>query len=110
MPDGAWCPLLSIQTTDPHAQLVLYEVLLLYGRSHPSFLRSQKKWQPLLPPLMDHVSLDFDPEVEDGGGWARSAPSSSVPIEARLRLLSVGILYEVCRVQKFSMPDLRESV
>ena len=86
----------------------------MYGRAHPSFLRSQKKWQPLLPLLMDYVLLDFDPEVEDnyagsvsGAGWSRQAVV--VPIEARLRLLAVGILYEVCRVQKFSIFDLSES-
>ena len=58
--------------------------------------------------MMDHVLLDFDPDVEDGYSTSGGGPAS-VPIEARLRLLSVGILYEVCRVQKFSMSDLRES-
>ena len=56
---------------------------------------------------MDHVLLDFDPEVEDfaqRANWTKSLPA---PIEAKLRILSVGILYEVCRVQKFSVPDLR---
>ncbi|TDL27855.1 hypothetical protein BD410DRAFT_713183 [Rickenella mellea] len=97
-------------TTDPHTQLVLYKILLLYGRSHPSFIRSHKKWQPVIPLLMDHVLVDFDPEVEDSyagsvssSGWSRAVV---IPIEAQLRLLAVGILYEVCRVQKFSMQDL----
>ncbi|KAH8112863.1 hypothetical protein DFH11DRAFT_1778458 [Phellopilus nigrolimitatus] len=92
--------------TDPHAQLIMYQVLLQYGRNHPSLLRSQKKWQPLLPLLMDHVLLDFDPDVEDSAtnsSWTKS----TAPIEANLRILAVGILYEVCRVQKFSVVDLR---
>ncbi|KLO18938.1 hypothetical protein SCHPADRAFT_844224 [Schizopora paradoxa] len=99
------------RSTDPHAQLILYNVLLLYGRNHPSFLRSQKKWQPILMPLIDHVALDFDPDVEEGytgsvssAGWSKTMV---VPIEARLRLLAVGILYEVCRVQKLSMQELK---
>ncbi|EJD01900.1 uncharacterized protein FOMMEDRAFT_147075 [Fomitiporia mediterranea MF3/22] len=95
------------KTTDPHGQLILFQILLQYGRNHPSFLRSQKKWAPLLPLLMDYVLLDFDPEVEDlatSSGWNKTLPT---PIEANLRILAVGILYEVCRVQKFSLADLR---
>jgi len=99
------------RSTDPHAQLILYKVLLLYGRQHPSFLRSQKKWHPILTPLIDHVALDFDPDVEEdytgsvsSAGWSKTLV---VPIEARLRLLAVGILYEVCRVQKLSMQELK---
>lgn len=86
----------------------MYQILLQYGRMHSSFLRSHRKWKPLLPLLMDHVYLDFDPEVEDlvtSSNWNKALPA---PIEANLRILSVQILYEVCRVQKFSMTDLRE--
>ena len=61
---------------------------------------------------MDHVLVDFDPDAEDNyagsvssSGWSRAM---TVPIEARLRLLAVGILYEVCRVQTFSLGDLSE--
>ena len=85
----------------------------MFGRSQPKFLKSHKKWQPLIPLLMDYVLLEFDPDTEDNyagsvssSGWSRSIV---VPIEARLRLLALGILYEVCRVQKFSIVDLRES-
>lgn len=102
----------NIQTTDPHRQLILYKILLSYGRNKPNFLRAHKKWQPLIPLLMDHVLVDFDPEAEDNfvgsvssSGWSRAAV---VPIEARLRLLAIGILYEVCRVQKFTITDLSE--
>ncbi|KAI5117908.1 hypothetical protein M0805_003602 [Coniferiporia weirii] len=95
------------KTTDPHTQLIIYQVLLQYGRNHQSFLRSHKKWLPLLPLLMDHVSLDFDPEVEDYVTSANWTKVLSAPIEANLRLLAVGILYEVSRVQKFSVSDLR---
>ena len=31
-----------------------------------------------------------------------------IPIEAKLRSLGVKLLYEVCRVQKFSVVELRE--
>lgn len=95
-----------LQTTDPHALLILFEILLQYGRQHSSFLRSHKKWSPLLPILMDYVLLDFDPDVEDlaTSSWTKNLPA---PIEANLRILSVQILYEVCRVQKFSLSDLR---
>ena len=56
--------------------------------------------------LMDYVLLDFDPEVEDlaTSSWTKTMPA---PIEANLRILAVQILYEVCRVQKFSLADLR---
>ena len=96
------------QTTDPHAQLIMYQILLQYGRMHSSFLRSHRKWKPLLPFLMDHVLLEFDPDVEDlvtSSNWNKTLPA---PIEANLRILSVQILYEVCRVQKFCLADLRK--
>lgn len=51
---------------------------------------------------MEHISLDFDLESEDLV-WEKTV---SLPIEAKLRLLAVGLLYEVCRVQKFSVSDL----
>ncbi|TBU39340.1 hypothetical protein BD309DRAFT_440440 [Dichomitus squalens] len=101
--------------TDPHYEMILYNVMLTYGRRTPSFLRSQKRWHPLLPLLMDHVRNDLDPEVDDGyyGVASTGGPSSgaargvAVPIEAKLRSLAVRLLYEVCRVQKMSLQDLR---
>ena len=94
--------------------MILYSVMLAHGRRKASFLKSQKRWQPLLPLLMDHVRLDVDPEVDSG--FYGSGPGSSsggsrpfaVPIEAKLRSLSVQLLYEVCRVQKMTLQDLRE--
>ena len=66
---------------------------------------------------MDHVLLDIDSDVEDAyfagssHGHATHAQSPGaavpVPIEAKLRALSIRLLYEVCRVQKFSVQDLR---
>ncbi|EKM57390.1 uncharacterized protein PHACADRAFT_119752 [Phanerochaete carnosa HHB-10118-sp] len=91
-------------STDPHYQLILYTILLGYGRRHASFLRSHKRWRPIIPLLMDHVRLDINPELEDAGV---AANRTAMPIEAKLRLLSVNILYEVCRVQKLSLSDLR---
>ncbi|KAI0634529.1 hypothetical protein C8Q77DRAFT_1194633 [Trametes polyzona] len=99
--------------TDPHYEMILYSVMLSWGRRKASFLRSQKRWQPLLPLLMDHVRLDVDPDIDDGFYGSTSGTSSGagraigVPIEAKLRALSVKLLYEVCRVQKMSLQDLR---
>ncbi|KAI0260013.1 hypothetical protein BC834DRAFT_903129 [Gloeopeniophorella convolvens] len=104
----------TAQSTDPHAQLILYSVLLYYGRRNPSFLRAHKRWQPLIPLLMDHVLVDIDPDVEDtfSGAAFTSGPSTGwksiiIPIEARLRSLSVRLLYEVCRSSKLSIAELK---
>ena len=95
----------AVANTNPHAQLILHKTLLQYGRAHQPFLRSKTKWAPLLPILMDHVlvSVDFDSLPMD----RRASVSLAIPIEARLMTLAVGILYEVCRVQKFDILGLR---
>ncbi|KAH7912871.1 hypothetical protein BJ138DRAFT_1082828 [Hygrophoropsis aurantiaca] len=103
--------------TDPHSQLILYSILLFYGRKQTSFLRSHKRWQPLIPLLMDHALVEINPEIEDvylgagsmssGGGSRSSILVGPIAIEAKLRNLGVKLLYEVCRVQKLSMQDLR---
>ncbi len=96
--------------------MILYSVMISWGRRKPSFLRSQKRWQPLLPLLMDHIRLDVDPDLDDGFYGAGTESNSGaehaieVPIEAKLRSLSVRLLYEACRVQKMSIPDLRKFV
>jgi hypothetical protein len=104
------------QNTNPHSQLILYNILLSCGRRDTKFLRSRKRWQPLFPLLMDHVLVEIDPDIQDiysgFGSNTISVGGSSVfvpvPIEAKLRSLCVRVLYEVCRVQKLSMQDLRE--
>ncbi|KAJ7047935.1 hypothetical protein C8F04DRAFT_26461 [Mycena alexandri] len=98
--------------TDPHSQLIFYHVLLCHGRRRADFFRSNKRWVPLLPFLMDHVLVDIDSDVEDtyfGNAGASNSLSATVPIpiEAKLRGLCIRLLYEVCRVQKFSVQDLR---
>ncbi|KAF5384348.1 hypothetical protein D9615_003171 [Tricholomella constricta] len=98
--------------TDPHTQLIFYHVLLCYGRRRPDFFRSHKRWQPLLPLIMDHILVDIDPDVEDtyfgvAGGSNGTLANVPVPIEAKLRSLGMRLLYEVCRVQKLSVHDLR---
>ncbi|KAF7330025.1 DUF2013 domain-containing protein [Mycena kentingensis (nom. inval.)] len=101
--------------TDPHAQLISYHVLLCHGRRRADFFRSNKRWVPLFPLLMDHVLLDIDSDVEDvyfsGVGSSSHGHNPAgvvpVPIEAKLRALCIRLLYEVCRVQKFSVHDLR---
>lgn len=100
--------------TDPHVQLILYSILFYYGRRHTSFLRSSKRWKPVIPLLMDHVLVEIDPETEfmnlvpsSASGSRQSIFMGPVTIEAKLRCLSVRLLYEVCRVQKLSVQDLR---
>jgi hypothetical protein len=92
---------------------MLYSLLLYHGRRSPSFFRSHKHWQQLIPLLMDHILVDLDPDVEDtfSGLVTTSGPSTgwkglSIPIEARLRSLNVRLLYEVCRSSKMSIGDL----
>lgn len=55
--------------------------------------------------------VDIDPEVEDTytgtAGASARVPSIPVPIEAKLRTVAVKLLYEVCRMQNFSLHDLR---
>jgi hypothetical protein len=65
--------------------------------------------------LMDHIIIDIDWDEELAFSPVAKNPSlsvgegeMSVPIEGRLMSLAVGILYEVCRVQKFDVVGLRE--
>ncbi|KAJ8597718.1 hypothetical protein M405DRAFT_755489 [Rhizopogon salebrosus TDB-379] len=102
--------------TDPHFQLILYSILSFYGRRQIDFLRSHKRWQSLIPLLMDHVLVEIDPDTEDvylgapsissGSGSRSSMVVGHIPIEAKLRSLALRLLYEVCRVQKLSLQDL----
>ncbi|QRV84766.1 hypothetical protein RhiJN_26832 [Ceratobasidium sp. AG-Ba] len=114
--------------TNPHALLVTFSVLLHYGRRNPAFFGASasipsqstartgmdaltpmvpqgkrsaghKRWQGLVPVLMDHVRWGVD-DLDGVVGLG-------VPIEARLRLVCVRLLYEVCRVQKLDAVDLK---
>ncbi len=65
---------------------------------------------------MDHVLVDVDPDIEDtfSGSTSTSGPSTGwkglvIPIEARMRSLSVRLLYEVCRSSKLSIAELSMS-
>ena len=57
---------------------------------------------------MDHVLVEIDPDIEDTyvGGAGAAVP---IPIEAKLRSLSVRLLYEICRIQKLNAAELRAS-
>ncbi|VDB87133.1 unnamed protein product [Peniophora sp. CBMAI 1063] len=101
-------------TTDPHLQLILYNVLLLYGRRTTTFFRHYKRWAPIFPMLMDHVldlSLALTLSDADGAGPDPATSSDhgwlAVPIEEKLRSLSIQLLYEACRTCKLSMQELR---
>ncbi|KAJ3823630.1 hypothetical protein F5880DRAFT_1694486 [Lentinula raphanica] len=102
--------------TNPHFQFICFHVLLSFGRRRSDFFRSHRRWQPLIPLLMDHILVEIDPDVEDtyfgnsagvGSGSGFSGANVPVPIEAKLRSLGVRLLYEMCRVQKLSIQDLR---
>ncbi|KAL0946291.1 hypothetical protein HGRIS_012540 [Hohenbuehelia grisea] len=61
---------------------------------------------------MDHILVEIDPDTEDTYYGAHSAGlgasiSVPIPIEAKLRSLCVRLLYEVCRVQKLAVQDLK---
>jgi hypothetical protein len=96
---------------------MLYSLLLFWGRRQSSFLRSHKRWQPLIPLLMDHILVEIDLDADDcyvgpilasnGAGSRASIIMGPIAIEGKLRVLSVRLLYEVCRVQKLSEQDLR---
>jgi hypothetical protein len=92
--------LIPDQNTDPHRQLILEYVLLAHGRRTPAFFRAQTRWQPIIPLLMDAICLDIDDSVAEFVG-------RGAPIEAKLRLLAIQLLYEVCRSQKLTIVDLR---
>ncbi|KAJ3726490.1 hypothetical protein DFJ43DRAFT_1087561 [Lentinula guzmanii] len=102
--------------TNPHFQFICFHVLLSFGRRRSDFFRSHKRWQPLLPFLMDHILVEIDSDIEDtyfgnsagfGSGSGYGGANVPVPIEAKLRSLGVRLLYEMCRVQKLSIQDLR---
>ncbi|KAI0343858.1 hypothetical protein BDW22DRAFT_1214156 [Trametopsis cervina] len=98
-------------TTDPHVQLILYNILLAHGRRKEGFFRSHKRLQPLFPLLMDHVRLEVEQDIDyvytDSSNTGYSNSTVTAPIEMKLKVLSVRLLYESCRVQKRSLADLR---
>ncbi|KAI0036976.1 hypothetical protein K488DRAFT_39762 [Vararia minispora EC-137] len=103
------CEILSDEartTTDPHRQLITYNVLLHYGRRNVAFFRSYKRWQPIFPLLMDHVLVDLPSDL-DLSSDSDYHSHLAEPIEAKLRALSVRLLYEVCRTSKLSLHELR---
>ncbi|KAJ2919761.1 hypothetical protein MD484_g678, partial [Candolleomyces efflorescens] len=99
-------------TTDPHMLFILFQTLYFHGQRRVESLRNHKRWQPITPLLMDHVLVEIDPDVEDtfGGNNRNSVVlhgNVPVPIEVKLRSMSVKLLYEVCKVQKLTAQDLK---
>lgn len=104
-----------MQTTNPHLLFIHFNTLYFHGHRRVEAFRNHNRWRPIIPFLMDHILVEIDPDVEDtffGGGGSRNSialPGNvPVPIEVKLRSLSVKLLYEVCKVQKFSAQDLSE--
>lgn len=56
---------------------------------------------------MDHIVLEID-DVGGAATFGGGAMGMGIPIEARLRNISVVLLYEICRVQKIDAADLSE--
>jgi len=106
LPTDEVAPLWFRQTTNPHTLLILYKILLLRAQRSPSFPRALRKWQPLFPLFMDHILV----EIDNDAAHYYSAIGVGVPIESRLRLLAVSLLYEVCRVQRIDTGDLRKGL
>jgi hypothetical protein len=80
---------------------MIEHVLLAHGRRTPAFLRAQTRWQPLIPLLMDAAYVEIDEGITDFTG-------KGAPIEVKLLLLAIQLLYEVSRSQKLSIQELRE--
>ncbi|TFK29466.1 hypothetical protein FA15DRAFT_582172 [Coprinopsis marcescibilis] len=103
----------ALKTTDPHSLFIFFNTLYFHGCRRVEALRNQKRWHPLMPLLMDHILVEIDPDTEDtffGGAGNRNSVFTGnvpVPIEVKLRSLGVKLLYEVCRVQKLSVQELR---
>ena len=104
---------ISPQTTDPHLLFLHFNTLYFHGHRRVEAFRNHKRWQPIIPFLMDHILVEIDPDVEDtffGGAGSRNSivfhGNVPVPIEVKLRSLAVKLLYEVCKVQKLSAHDL----
>ncbi|KAF6751153.1 hypothetical protein DFP72DRAFT_1012787 [Ephemerocybe angulata] len=101
------------KATDPHLLFIHFNTLYFHGHRRADAFRNHKRWQPIMPLLMDHILVEIDPDVEDtffGGAGNRHSVvhvSVPVPIEVKLRSLSVKLLYEVCKVQKLSAQDLK---
>lgn len=65
---------------------------------------------------MDHILVEIDLDADDPyisphlspnvAGSRASVIMGPITIEGKLRILSVRLLYEVCRVQKLSEQDL----
>ncbi|KAH9944908.1 hypothetical protein B0H21DRAFT_823063 [Amylocystis lapponica] len=68
-----------VQSTD--YELILHHVVLSYGRWNSSFLRSLKRWEPLLPLLSDNVQLHVDLDVDDMCMKTTTSTSSGNPRE-----------------------------
>ncbi|KIO24103.1 hypothetical protein M407DRAFT_26461 [Tulasnella calospora MUT 4182] len=92
---------------DNHAQLILYKILLHHGYRQPAFFKNLRKWSPLIPFLMDHIVLEIDDLHGGASSYGGGLMGMGLPIEARLRNLSVVLLYEICRVQKIDAADLK---
>lgn len=99
-----------VQVTDPHLQFILLKVLLC-GRKEPTFFPPRERRKLLIPLLIDNILFDSDPGTQEIYPGANASGLNCprgmvVPTVARIRPLSICLLYEVCRVQKPLYTDL----
>jgi hypothetical protein len=99
-------PTLGFKTTDPHTQYIVYSIMHSQGLRRSAFFHATQRWRPVFPLLTDHILVEIDPGIEDTYTGGSSSSAVPIPIEAKLRSLSVRLLYEICRVQKWSAADL----
>lgn len=59
---------------------------------------------------MDHIVIEMDDLHGGASAYGGGAMGMGLPIEARLRNISVVLLYEICRVQKIDAADLSKVV
>lgn len=93
----------SRQNTNPHTLYILYHLMILWGHRHHSLFRSQRKWRRLLTTLVDVVMASED---SDDDILSHMHHHRTVPIESRIKLPALILLFEVIRNQRLNLDEL----